>query len=1314
MVERAARRLLAILVVAFCAPAALALAPGKALTLYSHDLWLRGLPQNTVQSIVQTRDGYLWLATHEGLVRFNGVEFEVFDKRTTPAITAKSIWTLFEDSRGALWAGTNGGGLVRYEDGRFSVFTTADGLAGNYVYAIHEGRDGTLWIGTGTGLSRMNGGRITSLTHADGMSSEVVRAVLEDREGVLWVGTEGGGLLRYADGRFSTLTRADGLAHETVRALAETRDGSLWIGTYGGGLNRSRGGVLERLSVEDGLSSALVWALYEDRHGALWIGTDGGGVNRYEGGAFATFSTAEGLSHEFARAVFEDREGSVWIGTNVGLNRLRDGKFTVYTTHSGLSGDSVRAVCEDAAGDLWVGTDSHGLNQMRGGKVVRVYTAKDGLASNRVRSLASDRAGALWVGTNGGGLSRLDNGRLTSFTTRDGLPHDVVYAVYVDRAGALWVGTTGGGLARFEDGRFRRFTAAEGFPATDVRTIHEDRAGAVWVGTSGGGLFRYKDGAFSAFGTRDGLANDSVLSIYEDEGGRLWFGTNGGGITRLENGRFRTFTTADGLFDDNAFQILEDGRGRLWVSCNKGVFRVDKARLDELAAGGGGAVESTVYSTADGLRADQCNGASQSAGCRTRDGRLWFPTIAGLASIDPENIPLNEQPPPVSLRRVVADLADLPVGAFGDLPPESRKFEFHYEGLSFLAPEKVKFRYKLEGFDDAWVEAGSRRVAYYSSLPSGDYAFHVIACNNDGIWNEVGAAYRFRLGAPWWRSPWALALSVLALGGLVYVAVQLRVRALHRNNRDLKGRIKARTAELASVVDELRQQRERALESERAARASEQEALEANRAKSVFLSNMSHELRTPLNAVIGFAQLMARDPSRPLDDREHLGIIQQSGEHLLGLINDVLSISKIEAGAVLLDQRPFDLFRLIQTVEEMLRLRAEAKGLALVVRRDPGLPRVVVGDEGKLRQVLINLVGNAVKFTEAGAVTLGAAWHDGVGRFEVRDTGYGIEAEELATLFTPFTQTEAGRLSTEGTGLGLTISRTYVRHMGGEIEVESRPGEGTTFVFTARLPAGDAVAFEQQPGRIVGLEPGQPRYRILAVDDRPENRVLLDKLFASAGFDVRGAANGREAVEVWDEWRPHLVWMDMRMPVMDGYQAAREIRRREVVSGQWSVASEGKDSVRDGSDTDHRPPTTDHRPTVIIGLTASAFEHERPDILAAGCDDVIVKPFRAETLFDAATRYLGVRFRREGEEAPLRAAAAAASGTAAGIAALPADLVGELRDAMVRGSSNAAGRAIDRVRANDPALAEELDRLVYDFAYDDVLALIESHRSDDT
>ncbi|GGJ52002.1 PAS domain-containing hybrid sensor histidine kinase/response regulator [Deinococcus roseus] len=387
-----------------------------------------------------------------------------------------------------------------------------------------------------------------------------------------------------------------------------------------------------------------------------------------------------------------------------------------------------------------------------------------------------------------------------------------------------------------------------------------------------------------------------------------------------------------------------------------------------------------------------------------------------------------------------------------------------------------------------------------------------------------------------------------------------------------------------------------------AAIESEKKALEANKAKSVFLANMSHELRTPLNAVLGFAQVMQRKPGRDEEDRRQLDIIQRSGEHLLELINDVLSISKIEAGKVNLAADPFDLHLLLQTVESMIRVRSEARKIELFFEIDASLPRFVRGDEGKLRQVLINLLSNAVKFTSNGGVVLRAWWEGSTAHFEVEDTGEGIKEEELITLFEPFVQTESGRKNREGTGLGLAISRTFVRLMGGDIRVRSSHGVGTTFEMDVKLPLAEQEAVRPKDERhVLGLEHGHPPVRLLVVDDMWENRTLMCELLQSVGFETREASNGQEAIEVWQDWHPHLIWMDIRMPVMDGYQATRSIRELEQTQGAERCK--------------------------IIAFTASVFEQERTAILQSGCDDMVFKPFREETIFQTLSDRLGVRFR---------------------------------------------------------------------------------------
>jgi two-component system sensor histidine kinase/response regulator len=480
--------------------------------------------------------------------------------------------------------------------------------------------------------------------------------------------------------------------------------------------------------------------------------------------------------------------------------------------------------------------------------------------------------------------------------------------------------------------------------------------------------------------------------------------------------------------------------------------------------------------------------------------------------------------------------------------------------------------------------------------------------------------------------------------------------------------------------------------------ASERHALEANRAKSLFLSNMSHELRTPLNAVIGFAQLMERDATIASASREQLGIIQRSGEHLLGLINDVLSIAKIEAGKLTLVEAPFDLHLLLQAVQAMVGVRAEPKGLEVVFEVDPGLPRTVRGDEGKLRQVLINLLGNAVKFTDRGRVTLRARWSgaaDGPGGravFEVEDTGKGISDEEIGRLFEAFAQTEAGRESKEGTGLGLTISRQIVQMMGGDISVRSAPGRGSIFAFDVGLaPAGEAPA-EALSRRVVGLAPGQVSPRLLVVDDTPENRLLLCGLLRAVGLDAREAGNGQQAIDVWREWRPHLIWMDIRMPVMDGREAARRIREAE--------------SAEASSSENISLPGTQHPPTVIVALTASAFEHERDAILSSGFDGFVTKPYREESIFDPIAAHLGVAFRYERPEAADSPAVVHLELTRERLAAMPAELLARLEEALVIGDVSTSNEAADSVHALDPELAADLRRAIREYRFDELLGLL--------
>ncbi|HZB46284.1 MAG TPA: two-component regulator propeller domain-containing protein, partial [Pyrinomonadaceae bacterium] len=702
-----------------------------------------------------------------------GNGFAVFDKQNTPQLKSNDIRALLPATKNVLFVST-AAGLTRLHHGEWKTFTTADGLPGDDVETAYEDRDGTLWVGTAAGLARLRDGAFTSYTTRDGLAGDSVQAIFQDKAGALWVGTRDG-LSKFEDGRFTNYAAREGLPGGGVDAIRQSADGRLWLATPDG-LASFADNRFTVYTTRDGLPNNRVISLHTDREGALWVGT-AAGLGRLRENRFETYAAGEALSNGIVLSIFEDAEGSLWVGTESGgLHQLRDKKFTTYTARDGLAGDLVKSVYEDRRGQVWVGTYGGGLSLIARDGSIKTYTTKEGLASNIILALFDDAEGSLWVGTPDG-LSKFRDGAFTTYTSADGLANDFVRSIYADRAGALWVGTRGG-LTRMKDGAFTIYTTREGLADDFVGTIYEDAAGSIWAGTLGG-LSKFKDGAFTSYTTRDGLSDNVVIALHGDAEGRLWIGTNGGGLNLLRGGKFTAFTTRDGLPHDTVYRILEDGAGNLWMSCNKGVFRVSKAELDDFAGGKTKTLSPVVYGTADGMPTRECSGGGHPSGWRDRAGRLWFSTIKGVAVIDPAGARTNAQPPPAVVEQVRVD-GEL-VNTFGrkaELAPGKTRFDFHYAGLSFVAPEKVRYKYRLTGFDKDWVDGGARRVAYYTNLGPGDYRFEVLACNNDGVWSRAPAAFSFTLKPHFYRTPWFYALVVAALALVAAQVYLLRVRQM--------------------------------------------------------------------------------------------------------------------------------------------------------------------------------------------------------------------------------------------------------------------------------------------------------------------------------------------------------------------------------------------------------------------------------------------------------------------------------------------------------------------------------------------------------
>ncbi len=1132
-----------------------ALDPQKPVDFYTHRVWglEEGLPQNSIMAIQQAQDGYIWLGTQEGLVRFNGKDFSVFDQGNTQGIPGNSIRTILKDHEGALWLGTRSG-VGCLKNGEFTSFTTANGLTSNDINALCQHPDGSIWVGTrGGGINIIKRGVISSFDLPAIPFANNIRTIYMGRGGYTWIGTDGAGLIRVKneDHSYEIFNEKQGLPGRNVLALLEDKQGNLWIGTSTSGLAlyNYKNASFKTYQATDGFPGKFVRVIREDRDGNLWIGTYGDGLVRFTSGKFSVYNTKKGLSNDLVFSIYEDREGSLWIGTDGGgLNQLKDGKFMVFDSEVGLSNDIVFPILESSSGDLYIGTESGGLNRLSDGKIAS-YNTEKGLPQNSVYAIYEDKEGLIWIGTYGGGLSCFNatKGNFKTYTDKDGLANNYIWALNGDSRGALWIGTDGG-LCRFKDGKFSVFNSKNGLSYDRVTVIIEDSGKNLWVGTSGGGLNRVKDGKITVYNTANGLSGNSVMTVYEDKEGTLWIGTQDDGLNRFKNGVFTACKTENGLYSNLAFYILEDDHENFWISCNKGIFRVSRKDLNDFCDGKIPFVTCISYGKADGMKSAECNGICQPAGLKARDGKLWFPTLKGAVIIDPNNIDINYLPPPVVIENVLVGGQTFDLRQEAQLAPGSKNIEFHYAALSYISQENVKFRYMLEGFEPIWIDAGDRRKAFYTNLSPGTYRFRVIACNNDGLWNNMGTSFAFVLKPHLYQTWWFYILCGLLATILGFGAYRLRVKQLKRREAELERLVDRRTGELQAANKELKQLLKSLREANEVARKEREIAEAANRSKSLFLARMSHEIRTPMNSVVGFTEMLLETDLNE-DQQEYAVTINRSGEALCWILNDITDLAKIEAGELTFDPIDFEVETTAFEVCQLINPRIGEKRIEVFCQITDRVPPFVRQDQFRFRQVLTNLMTNAVKFTEEGEIEFSLDVEEEQGdRLKlhaiVSDTGIGIPPDKLDTIFEAFQQAD-GSITRKygGTGLGLSISREIARMMGGDVWVESKPGKGAVFHFTAWV--GKSAKSVEKTAAVQLLE-GK---RALVVDDNSNNLEILERLLKRNGISVKKLKTGWEVVPalqaaIKDQSPFDLCILDIQMPGMSGYEVAEQIRKQ--------------------------------------------------------------------------------------------------------------------------------------------------------------------------
>jgi signal transduction histidine kinase/ligand-binding sensor domain-containing protein/CheY-like chemotaxis protein/HPt (histidine-containing phosphotransfer) domain-containing protein len=1141
----------------------------------------KGLPQASVTAVVQTRDDYIWVGTDGGLARFDGMKFTTFRITNTPAMTSHAVLELFEDHLGDLWVGTERG-LLRQHHGTFEAM----GLVDQSILAISEDSGGDLWVGTDTGVARLHHSQVEPIPADPALPHAAAQAVFADAEGHFWAGFAGwGGLATYRNGRLEPID-THGCVRAEVFAIAEEPRGTLWFGTAQG-LVRFKDGAWTTFGTDNGLNSQRITDLYVDPAGGLWVANSG--LQKIIRADLEIIDVLAPTSARIFHGLCKDREGNLWAGTTgEGLMRIRATAYQLLGLNARNTATGFRTVMQDPNGVIWLAQGTQGYTRVVSD--VDVQRVRPGALGEpdvgEVLAAYVTRHGDFWIG--GRDALRITRGGKTELHSE--LPG--VRAIFEDSKGRMWLGRQNAGFVVWQEGVFAKSPLPPDLANCSPSSFAETATGDIWVGTWIDGALRIRGEQVEVFGRAQGLPTSELRFVFVDREDRVWIGTHGRGLVVQDGDTWLAPDWTAEMLDQQVISMLEDSVGNLWMTAPRGVFMVARDELLEAMRGKLPLNRLRVVNVAEGLRQGVGDLLCFPNAWRTAEGHMWFATRRGMLRVDPTQMRPNLRAPTVHIERVLVNGQRQTSASEITLPPDTRGIAIDYAGLSYTAPGRVRFNYRLKGFDDDWVQADDRRSAYYPRLRPGKYEFQVIARNGDGVWNERGATVTFVQQAHFYEDPWVLGLAGFMAIGLVVGAYRWRSAAHGRERRRLEVAITERTRDL---------------------RIAKEEAEASTRAREEFLESISHEIRNPLNGIIGLVTMLRE---APLDARER-ELAQSLGacaKALVRVFDEVLNFARLEHGAVVMREQPFALTEMLDDVTALFRLQARQRGSELRVRRAGEMPEHWLGDAEKIKSILGNFVSNALKYAPGTPVEIVVecdALDDFAAEltFNVTDGGPGIPADEQEQIFKKFIRGSAARTQrAAGTGLGLATCRALAGLLGGHVAVESPAsavplhggpaerlaGPGATFFLRVRLKR-DRSPVEQAPTR-AKLATTTPAGRALVVEDQPYNQIVVRRIAEQLGFVADVASTIEEALALAEAHPYAVVFADWELPGATGDELTRRLRAIPTIAD-----------------------------AIVIATTAHDSDEIRQRGRTAGMDGFALKPFDA----DAIARVLGeVRARR--------------------------------------------------------------------------------------